>query len=71
MRGIDRLSQEGTGYSRELAHRDILLPLVEQIDPGARARVFLASRRRATASGQSAAYQRYTAEKPGSPSGLV
>ena len=33
MRGIDRLTQAGADYSRELAHRDILLPLVEQIDP--------------------------------------
>jgi hypothetical protein len=40
MRGIDRLSQAGAGYSRELAHRDILLPLVEQIDPALVAEYF-------------------------------
>ena len=33
MQGIDRLMKEGVEYSRHAAGREVLLPLVEQIDP--------------------------------------
>jgi hypothetical protein len=40
MRGIDRSLLESEGYTRELANRSYLLPLVEQIDPSLVAEYF-------------------------------
>ena len=71
MQGIDRLMKEGAEYSNMLGPRQILLPMVEQIDPALVPEYFWRIVATRPSVGDPRSVSEFIRSLVGSPSGLV